>query len=89
LELIDAIIASYLRMRMENSWILTIAIVIFLLLNFLFYKSLNGYVKKEYGKKMWKIWGNKVYFWQSSIFGSTIGTALIMYLLKWLNVLTF
>ena len=72
---------------MENNWIITTAI--FLIINFIFYKSLNDYVKKEYGEKMWKIWGNKLYFWQSSIFVSTLGTALIMYLLKWSNVLTF
>ena len=74
---------------MEKIWIITIALAIFLIINFLFYKSLNGYVKKEFGKKLWKIWGNKVYFWQSSIFVSTAGTVLIMYLLKWSNALTF
>lgn len=74
---------------MEKIWIITIAIVFILILNFLFYKSLNGYVKKEVGKRMWKIGGNKVYFWQSSIFFSTAGTILIMFLLKWSNVLTF
>ena len=74
---------------MEKVWTITIAIAIFLLINFLFYKSFNGYAKKEFGKKMWKIWGNKVYFWQSSIFVSTAGTALIMYLLIRSNVLTF
>jgi hypothetical protein len=72
---------------MEKNWI--IAIAIFLLINFLYSKVLKEYVKKEFGKKWLKIWGNKVYFWQSSIFISTVGTVLIMYLLKWSHVLTF
>lgn len=74
---------------MGKIWIITIAIIIFLMINFLFYKSLNDYVKKEFGKKMWEIWGNKVYFWQSSVFVSTLGTVLIIYILKWANILTF
>ncbi len=70
---------------MEKIWIIIIAIAIFLILNFLFYKSLYGYVKKEVGEKMWKIGigGNKFGFWQSSMFFSTAGTALILYILKW------
>jgi len=74
---------------MEIFWIITIALAIFLIINFLFYKTINVYYKNEFGKKMWILGGAKVYFWQSSIFVSTVGTALIMYLLKWVNVLTF
>lgn len=74
---------------MEKIWIVTITIVIFLLLNFLCYIGLKGYVGKAFGKKWLNIWGNKVYFWQSSIFFSTAGTILILYLLKWTGVLTF
>lgn len=77
--------------EMENIWIITVAIVSFSILNFLFYKSLYGYVKKEVGERRWKIGigGNKFYFWQSSIFFSTAGTALIMFTLKWTSVLNF
>ena len=74
---------------MEKIWIITIAIAIFLVINFLYIKSLKGYVKKEFGRKWLTIWGNKVYFWQSSIFVSTAGTFLIMYILKWSGVLAF
>lgn len=74
---------------MNNFWIITIAIAIFLIFNFLYYKGMNGYVKKSFGKKWLGIWGNKVYFWQSSIFVSTAGTFLVLYLLKWSNALTF
>jgi len=74
---------------MNNFWIITTAITIFLIINFLYYKSMKGYVKDSFGKKWLSIYGNKVYFWQSSIFVSTAGTLLVMYFLKWSNVLTF
>jgi len=74
---------------MEKIGILTLAFAIFLIINFLFYKTLNVYYKKEFGKKMWELGGARVYFWQASIFVSTTGAVLIMYLLKWSNVLTF
>ncbi len=72
---------------MEKIWI--VAIAVFLIINFLHFIGLKGYVKKEFGKKWLNIWGNKIYFWQSSIFVSTAGTLLIIYLLKWANILTF
>ncbi len=74
---------------MEKIWIITIALTIFLIISFLYNKILNGYVRETFGKKWLNVWGNKVYFWQSLIFVSTAGTALIMYLLKCSNVLTF
>lgn len=74
---------------MNNFWIITTAITIFLIINFLYYKSMKGYVKDSFGKKWLSIYGNKVYFWQSSIFVGTAGTLLVMYFLKWSNVLTF
>jgi len=74
---------------MENVKIIAIAVVIFLLLNLLFYRILNGYVTEAYGKKWLSLWGNKVYLWQSMIFMSTAGTALVMYVLKWSRVLAF
>ncbi len=74
---------------MEKIWIITIAVGIFLIINFLFYKALNVYYKNEFGKKMWKLGGAKVYFWQGSILVSTAGTALITCLLKWSNVVAF
>jgi hypothetical protein len=74
---------------MNKIWIIILGIAIFLLINLLYYKSMKGYVKESFGKKWLNIWGNKVWFWQSSIFVSTGGTVLIMYLLKLSNVLTF
>ena len=74
---------------MEKIWIIIIAGAIFVLINFLFSKTLNAYYKNEFGKKMWKLGGAKVYFWQASILVSTAGTVLIMYILKWSDILTF
>lgn len=50
---------------------------------------MKGFVRESLGKKWLNVWGNKVYFWQSSIYVSTAGTSLVIYLLKWSNVLTF
>jgi len=36
-----------------------LAVAIFLIINFLFYKTLNVYYKKEFGKKMWKLGGRE------------------------------
>ncbi|WP_430966740.1 hypothetical protein [Spongiimicrobium sp. 2-473A-2-J] len=74
---------------MEKALIVTIVIAIFLVLSLLFNKILKGYVKESFGKKWLSVWGNKVYFWQSLVFVSLAGTALIVYLLKWTNVLIF
>ena len=74
---------------MNKIWIIITAIVIFLIINFLYYKSMKGFVRESFGKKWLSVRGNKVYFWQSSVFVSTAGTALAMYLLKWSNILIF
>lgn len=74
---------------MEKIWIITGAGIVFTILNFLFYKLLNVYYRNEFGKKMWHIGGARVYFWQASILVSSAGTALVIYLLKWVHVLTF
>ncbi len=73
---------------MERVWFITIAAVIFLILAFLFYKSITAYVNKTYGNKWLKIWGNKIYFWQSWLFVSLASTALIMYVLHSSNIVT-
>ncbi|RKR12451.1 hypothetical protein CLV91_2582 [Maribacter vaceletii] len=67
---------------MEKMSVIAIALVTFLVINFLYSKVLRVYVKKEFGKKWLTIWGNKVYFWQSSIFVSSAGTFLVMYLFR-------
>lgn len=67
---------------MEKMSVIAIALVTFLVINFLYSKVLRVYVKNKFGKKWLTIWGNKVYFWQSSIFVSSAGTFLILYLFK-------
>lgn len=74
---------------MEKVWMISIAISLFIIITFLFWKILNVYYKDEFGKKMWKLGGARFYFWQSAIFVGTAGTFLIMHLLKWANVLNF
>ena len=74
---------------MEKVGLIVLAIVIFSILGIIFYMSMKGYVSEAYGKKWLTLWGNKLYFWQSLIFISIAGTVLILYLLKWGNVLTF
>lgn len=68
---------------------LALAIIIFAVTTFLFWKALNVYYKNEFGKKTWKLGGGRVYFWQSALFVGTGTTFLIMYLLKWADVLSF
>jgi len=74
---------------MDKTWIIIIAIPILLAVVFLSYHFLKGYVKESFGKKWLSIWGNRLYFWQSLLFLSVSGTVLIMFLLKWTNLLVF
>lgn len=74
---------------MEKIWILLIAILIFLVFAFLFWRLIGLNAKKEYGTKMWKHWPTRLSFWQALIFYSGGFTLLTMSLLKWGNILTF
>lgn len=65
------------------------AISVFLISIFLYWKVMRFYSKKVVGKKMYKQWDMRLYFWQGAIFTGTGVTFLIMFLLKWTNVLTF
>lgn len=72
---------------MEEIWI--IAISLFLGITFLFWRTTSGHFQKEYGKKSWRKWGTKTFYWQGAIFVGTGCTFLIMYILKWTDVLVF
>ncbi len=74
---------------MEKVWIITIAATIFLLSGVLVYKSLTAFVIEKFGDKWLTHWGNRLYFWQSLCFTTLAATALILFLLKWLNILSF
>lgn len=72
---------------MDTIWIFLIAAAIFIALGLVLYKVMNQYVEESYGKKWLTLWGNKLYFWQSLLFCCIAGTAVIMYALKWTQVL--
>lgn len=74
---------------MEKIWVLLIAILIFLISTFLFWKLTSAYAKKGYGPKMWKHWPTRLSYWQAAILYGIGFTAITMFLLKWGNVLTF
>lgn len=74
---------------MENFWIVSFATVIFLGFGYLFYRIMRTYVKETYGPKWLKSWVNRAYFGQSLVFMSTSCTALLLYLLKCGEILTF
>ena len=74
---------------MENYQILLIALLIFLIYTFLFWRLTSGDTKEEYGTKMWKHWPTRLYYWQAAILYSAGFTIITMFLLKWGNVLTF
>lgn len=74
---------------MEHSWVLGIAILLFLVFLFLFWKVTASDAKKEYGSKMWNQWTTRLYYWQAAILYSVGGTVITMYLLKWVNILAF
>lgn len=72
---------------METNWI--IAIIIFIVVIFIFWRlTVDGY-KKEYSEKMRKVYGSRLYYWHTAILISGGITFLLMYALRWLNVLNF
>lgn len=72
---------------MEKIWIIVISL--FLISTFLFWKLTNGYFKKEYGEKLWKQWSSRLFYWQGVIYTGTGITILLLFFLKWGNVLIF
>jgi len=73
---------------MGKIWIILIAISIFLIITLIYWRITRGSIKKKYGKN-WKIWGARTFYWQEAIYICTAITFLILFLLKWANVLTF
>ncbi|WP_290700095.1 hypothetical protein [Lacinutrix sp.] len=72
---------------MDKIWI--IATLLFLIITFVFWRLSNRYYKKEYGKKMWKLWVTKTFYWQGVILISGGITIATLFALKFGNVLTF
>jgi len=69
--------------------ILILGIALFLIFIFLFWLLTRGYVKKKYGTKMLNHWPTRLAYWQAAILYSVGLTFVIMYVLRWTNVLTF
>ncbi|MGP1992576.1 hypothetical protein D9V96_011890 [Zobellia laminariae] len=65
---------------MENIWI--IAVSLLFIVTFLFWKVTSGYFKKEYGEKLWKQWGTRLFYWQGVIYTSTGITFLTLHFFK-------
>jgi hypothetical protein len=74
---------------MGKTWVILIAIPVFLIITFVYWKITRGYAEKEYGKKTFKQWGTRTFYWQGALLVSSGVTILIIFLLKWVNVLTF
>jgi hypothetical protein len=72
---------------MEKSWVIILAITIFIVVTFLFRKITIGPFKKEYGEKRRKLWGQRTFYWQDVIYFSTAITFLILVALKWGNII--
>ena len=74
---------------MGKIWIILIVISLFLIITFIYWKLTNAYAEKEYGKKMFKQWGTRTFYWTSALMVSGAITVFMIYLLKWGNVLPF
>ncbi len=72
---------------MIKIWI--IAIALFLIITFLVRAFFIGYYKKEYSKKQRNTWGAKMYYWHTIFMISGVITTLVIFLLKWSNILNF
>ena len=72
---------------MENISVIGIALLIFLIFGFIFYKLFRATVKKEYGSKMYAHWPTQLSLWQTVILYSTVLTTIVLFGLKWMNIL--
>ncbi|MFC4720929.1 hypothetical protein ACFO5O_01240 [Geojedonia litorea] len=74
---------------MSKQWIIILAALIFLIALFLFWKLTSAYAKKGYGSKMWKHWPTQLAYWQAAVLYSIGFTTMILFILKWADVLTY
>lgn len=74
---------------MEKIWIIGISVLLFLIITFIYWKLTSGYAEKEYGKKMWRQWGTRTFYWSGALFTSGGITVMIIFLLKWGNIIVF
>lgn len=74
---------------MEKIWVLLIAISLFVIFTYGYWKLTSGYAEKEYGKNMWKQWSTRTFYWNGAILVSGCLTFLTMYALNSANILIF
>ncbi len=74
---------------MEKTWLILIAILIFLINTFIFWRVTRGYAMKETGEKMWNQWTTRTFYWTGALWYSGGATVLVLILLERINVLTF
>ena len=73
---------------MENIWI--IAIGLFLIILFFYWRISKNYFKNEvFSKGTWRTGVTQLSYWQGAILVSSGAVILIIYILKWANILTF
>jgi len=74
---------------MKTIFLLLLVVLIFLATTFLYWKLTYAYAKKEYGAKMFKQWGTKMFYWSGALFFSGGITVGLIYGLKTADVLFF
>lgn len=74
---------------MGKTGAILIGIAIFVIFTFLYWILTSGYVEKVHGKKMWKQWGTRMYYWQGALFVGGGLTVVTLYFLKSSAILTF
>ncbi|MCB0402145.1 MAG: hypothetical protein KDD41_08680 [Flavobacteriales bacterium] len=47
------------------------------------------YFKKDTSEKMWKVYGMRTRYWQVVVLVGALLTMLLMYGLKWMNLISF
>ena len=73
---------------MVNIWI--IAIGLFLIILFFYWRISKNYFKNEvFSKGTWKTGVTQFSYWHGAILVSSGATTPIIYILKWTNILTF
>ena len=66
----------------------TIAVIFLIIFTLIISKLSLKFYKKENSEKMWKEFGIRTRYWQGVILVSLLLTFLVMFLLKWSNILT-
>ncbi|WP_405291894.1 hypothetical protein [Algibacter sp. Ld11] len=74
---------------MEKTLIILIAICLFVVITFLYWRLTRTYAEKEYGKNMWKQWGTQTFYWQGALYFSGGLTVALIFELKSASILIF